>query len=53
MIQYVKCSILGFKTHKSKIKNKREGAPQVKSKKGGEREGRGKAGRHKKEAAEI
>ncbi len=41
--------------HKSKLKNKREGAPQVKSKKGEEREreGRGKAGRHKKEAAEI
>jgi hypothetical protein len=46
----------GFQdTHKSKLKNKREGAPQVKSKKGEqrEREGTGKAGRHKKKAAEI
>ncbi len=54
MIQYVKMFYFGFQdTHESKLKNKREGAPQVKSKKGEEREGRGKAGRHKKEAAEI
>jgi hypothetical protein len=32
----------GFQdTHKSKLKNKREGAPQVKSKKGEEREREG------------
>jgi hypothetical protein len=52
------CKMLyfGFQdTHKSKLKNKREGAaPQVKSKKGGERKrGKGEGGKTKKEATEI
>jgi hypothetical protein len=49
MIQYVKMFYFGFQdTHESELKNKREGAPKVKSKKGGEREGRGKAGRQRR-----
>jgi hypothetical protein len=39
---------LGFKTHESKLKNKREGAPQVKVKKGRRERGEGKAGRQRR-----
>jgi hypothetical protein len=54
MIQYVKMFYFGFQdTHESKLKNKREGPPQVKVKKGRRERGEGKGGKTKKEATEM